>query len=252
MTTEEQARRVFGERATFYTTSAAHADPQVLARVVALAAPRPDWLALDIATGTGHTAFALATHVRAVIGTDLTPEMLGEAGTLCVAKGIVNVAFTLSDVHDLPFPTGTFHLIACRRAAHHFSRMNLALGEMHRVLRDGGRLVIDDRSVPEGDVVDACMNELDRYHDESHVREYRPSEWRKMLQGVGFTVESIESYTKHRPLTAFTEKASPENVPKIHAAVARLTPAQREALNLREVNGKPYLNHWYVTVAAKK
>ena len=250
MTTEEQARRVFGERAAFYTTSAVHADPQVLARVVALAAPRPDWLALDIATGTGHTAFALATHVRAVVGTDLTPEMLREARTLRAAKSITNVAFTLADVHDLPFPAGTVHLITCRRAAHHFSRMGLALGEMHRVLRDGGRLVIDDRSVPEDDFVDACMNELDRYHDESHVREYRPSEWRKMLQGVGFTVESVECYTKHRPLTSFTEKASPENVPKIHAAIARLTPAQREALSLREVNGEPYLNHWYVTLAA--
>ena len=250
MTTEEQARRVFGERAAFYSTSAVHADPQVLARVVALAAPQPDWLSLDIATGTGHTAFALAAHVRTVVGTDLTPEMLREAGTLRAAKGIANVSFTLADVHDLPFPAGTFHLITCRRAAHHFSRMRLALGEMHRALRDGGRLVIDDRSVPEDDFVDACMNELDRYHDESHVREYRPSEWERMLRGVGFTVESVESYTKHRPLTAFTEKASPENVPKIHAAIARLTPAQREALNLREVNGEPYLNHWYVTLAA--
>jgi len=250
MTTEEQARRVFGERAAFYTTSAVHADPQVLARVVALAAPRPDWLVLDIATGTGHTAFALAAHVRAVVGTDLTPEMLREARTLRAAKGLANVSFTLADVHDLPFPAGTFHLITCRRAAHHFSRMGLALGEMHRVLRDGGRLVIDDRSVPEDDFVDACMNELDRYHDESHVREYRPSEWRRLLEGQGFKVEALEPYTKHRPLTSFTEKASPKGVQGVHAVIARLTSVEREALNLREVNGEPYSNHWYCTLAA--
>jgi len=41
MNTEDKARRVFGERAAFYTTSAVHADPQVLARVVALADPKP-------------------------------------------------------------------------------------------------------------------------------------------------------------------------------------------------------------------
>ena len=58
--TEEEAKRIFGERASRYTTSAAHTDPQVLARVVELAAPQPDWLVLDVATGTGHTAFALA------------------------------------------------------------------------------------------------------------------------------------------------------------------------------------------------
>jgi ubiquinone/menaquinone biosynthesis C-methylase UbiE len=252
MTTEEQARRVFGERAAFYTTSAVHADPQVLARVVALAAPQPDWLALDIATGTGHTAFALAAHVRTVVGTDLTAEMLREAAQLRATRGITNAAFALADVHRLPFPNSAFHLVTCRRAAHHFSRMGLALGEIHRVLRDGGRLVIDDRSVPEDDFVDACMNELDRYHDESHVREYRPGEWREMLQGQDFTVDAVECYTKHRPLTAFTDKASPENRRRIQAVIARLTPAEREALNLRDVNGEPHLNHWYVTVAGSK
>ena len=57
---EEKAKKVFGERASFYATSPAHTDTQVLARVVELARPQPDWLALDIATGSGHTALALA------------------------------------------------------------------------------------------------------------------------------------------------------------------------------------------------
>ena len=124
---EQEARRVFGERATFYTTSAAHTDPEVLARVVALAGPEPAWIALDIATGTGHTAFALAGHVRMVVGTDLTPEMLREAGALRAIKGIGNVAFTVADVHHLPFPSAAVHLITCRRAAHHFRRSSRRL-----------------------------------------------------------------------------------------------------------------------------
>jgi ubiquinone/menaquinone biosynthesis C-methylase UbiE len=247
---EEEARRVFGERATFYTTSAAHTDPEVLARVVAFAEPEPEWIALDIATGTGHTAFALAGHVRMVVGTDLTPEMLHEAGALCATKGIGNVAFTLADVHQLPFPSATFHLITCRRAAHHFSQIQQALAEMGRTLRTGGRLVIDDRSVPDDDFVDECMNLLDRYHDPSHVRQYRPSEWRRLLEGQGFSVTALEPYTRHRPLTAFTEKASPEGIQGIQATIARLTPTQREALNLREVNGEPFLSHWYCTLVA--
>lgn len=252
MTTEDQVRKVFGQRAAFYTTSPAHTDPQVLARIVALAMPQPDWLVLDIATGTGHTAFAIASRVRAVVGTDLTVEMLREAVRLRVERGTINVAFTLADVHHLPFPASTFHLITCRRAAHHFSKIGLALDEMHRVLRSRGRLVIDDRSVPEDDFVDACLNELDRYHDESHMRQYRPSEWQLLLQTHGISVESVEIYTKHRPLTAFTGKASPENVQRIHAVVARLTPTQRAALNLRDVNGELHLTHWYVTLAGNK
>ena len=251
-TTEQKAKRIFGQRASQYTTSAAHTDPQVLARVVELASPQRDWLVLDVATGTGHTAFALAAHVRGVIGIDLTPQMLAESRQLRAARAIANVAFGLADVHDLPFPSETFHLVTCRRAAHHFSRIGQALREMHRVLRAGGRLVIDDRSVPEDDFVDACMNRLDRYHDESHVRQYRPSEWERLLEDHGFTVAAVEDYVKHRPLTALTADVSPENVRRIHAALDSLTPDQRAALNLRDVDGQPHPNHWYVMVSGTK
>jgi ubiquinone/menaquinone biosynthesis C-methylase UbiE len=251
-TTEQKVQRIFGERASWYTTSAAHTDPQVLARLVELAAPQRDWLVLDVATGTGHTAFALAGHVCAVIGIDLTAEMLEESKQLGAARSISNIALGLADVHDLPFPAETFHLITCRRAAHHFSRIGQALCEMRRVLRAGGRLVIDDRSVPEDDFVDACMNRLDRYHDESHVRQYRPSQWQQLLEDHGFAVEAIQGYVKHRPLTAFTADVSPENVRRIHEVLEGLTPEQRAALNLRDVDGQPYLNHWYVMISGTK
>ncbi len=251
-TTEDKAKKIFGERAARYTTSAAHTDPQVLARVVELAGPQRHWLVLDVATGTGHTAFALAGRVHAVIGIDLTAEMLAESKRLGAARGISNVALGLADVHALPFPSETFHLITCRRAAHHFSRIGRALREMHRVLRAGGRLVIDDRSVPEDDFVDDCMNRLDRYHDESHVREYRPSEWQRLFEGHGFAVETVEGHVKHRPLTALTNDVSPENVRGIHAVLNGLTHEQRAALDLREVDGHLHLNHWYVMISGRK
>lgn len=250
-TPEEAAKRIFAERAATYTSSATHADPQVLARVVALATPQSDWVALDIATGTGHTAFALAPHVRSLIGIDLTPEMLREAERVRRERAVGNVDFRVGDVHRLPFADATFHLVTSRRAPHHFSDITGALHEIRRVLRADGRLVIDDRSVPEDDFVDACMNELDRYHDESHVRQYRPSEWRRMLDDCGFVVEAVEPYTQHRPLTALTAGVSAANVAKIHAVLARLTPRQREAMNFADVEGTPHLNHWYVLIAAR-
>jgi hypothetical protein len=124
--------------------------------------------------------------------------------------------------------------------------------EMHRVLRDGGRLVIDDRSVPEDDFVDRCMNRLDRYHDESHVRQYRPSQWQEIVGRGGFAIEAVECYRKHRPLTALTGGISPENVQGIQAMLDALTPEQRLALDLREVGGELHLTHWYVMLACTK
>ena len=79
-TIEEKAKEIFGARAATYTASAPHVDRDALAKVIEAAQPQPTWAALDIATGTGNTAFALALHVANVIGLDLTPEMLAQAG----------------------------------------------------------------------------------------------------------------------------------------------------------------------------
>ena len=158
----------------------------------------------------------------------------------------------MGDAHALPFPEAAFSHITCRRAAHHFSDIRLALSEMKRVLRFGGRLAIDDRSVPEDDFVDACMNDLDRCHDESHVRQYRPGEWRRMLRDIGLSVEAVEPYTQHRPIFSLTGGVSAENVRRIYSRLNGLTGEQREKLNLREVGGQLHLTHWYVMLAAAK
>ncbi len=132
---QDQVRAVFGERAATYTTSASHTDPDVLARVVELARPQGGWTALDVATGTGHTAFALAPHVRHVVGVDLTPEMLSEARRLQADNGLDNVSFAVADAHRLSFADGAFDLVTARRAPHHFADIEGALAEMRRVLR---------------------------------------------------------------------------------------------------------------------
>jgi len=247
-----QPQTIFGQRATFYTTSAVHKDKVVLDRLVELAHVQPADRVLDVATGTGHTAFAFAPHVREVIAMDVTPEMLSEGEKLKAEFGFRNVEFRIADAHDLPFDDESFDIVTCRRAAHHFVDVRGALREMMRVLRPGGHLVIDDRSAPEDDFVDATLNRLDVLHDHSHVREYRPSEWQRMLQEVGCKVETVEPYTKHRPLSAFTNGVESESVAKIECIIAGLNEDQRVALNVSEKDGEIYLNHWFVMVVGVK
>ena len=250
---EERAKAIFGDRADLYTTSKAHTDQQVLGRLVEIASPKPDWRVLDIGTGTGHTALALAPLVREVVGLDLTEQMLVEARKLADEREIGNVSFQVADVHQLPREfDGSFDLVTCRRAAHHFSDIDCALSEMVRTLRSGGLLLIDDRSVPEEDWVDETMHRLDVLHDESHVRQYRVSQWIELLEKAGLSVETVDPYTKQRPVTALTERVSSENVAEIHTIFDHLTPEQKAKLGVETFEGKKRSTHWYLMIAARK
>jgi len=250
---EERAKAIFGDRADLYTTSAAHTDQQVLGRLVEIANPQADWHVLDVGTGTGHTALAFATHVSEVIGLDLTEEMLVEARKLASTRDVDNVSFRIADVHQLPRELdGSFDLVTCRRAAHHFSDIDRALSEMVRTLRPGGMLLIDDRSVPEDDWVDETMHRLDCLHDASHVRQYRASCWIELLEQAGLSVEIVEPYTKTRPVLALTTRVSAENVAEIHTIFDHLTSEQKTKLGVEIQDGEQRSTHWYLMIAARK
>ena len=248
----QDARQIFGQRAAFYSTSTNHKDEAVLGRIIDLARPRANMLVLDVATGTGHAALAFAPCVKHVAAVDITPQMIAEGGKLKQEQKAANVHFGLADAHDLPFADETFDIVNCRLAAHHFRDIHRALREMKRVLKAGCRLVVHDRSVPEDDFVATTMNRLDILHDHSHVREYRPSEWARMLEDAAFAVETMETYTKHRPLTSLIGKADPQDCEEILRIVAGLTASQRAAMNVAAVEGETYTDHWFVIAVAVK
>jgi ubiquinone/menaquinone biosynthesis C-methylase UbiE len=249
---EDKIKRIFGERAEFYTTSSSHADPVILEKMVRLASPTSQWKVLDIATGTGHTAFAFAPFVSKVIGMDLTPEMLNKANKLKNQNQFTKVDFQTGNVHSMKFDNESFDLLTCRRAFHHFQNKDIALQEMNRVLKPQGILIIDDRSIPEDKEIDQIMNSLDTLHDSSHIREYNSKEWMIMLKANGFEIVSTEMYIKHRPLSAFTDHVDPENVQKIYEIIDHLTKIQKNSLNLKKIKGELYLNHWFIMIKVKK
>jgi hypothetical protein len=84
------------------------------------------------------------------------------------------------------------------------------------------------------------------------VREYRPSEWVAMLEAAGFEIDVVEAYTRHRPLSSLTNDVSAHNVELIHSIISLLNDQQRAAMNVAEVDGAIYTNHWFVMLAAVK
>ena len=90
-------RDSFRNVAANYSRSTFHASSIRLQEVVDLVQPKPGDLALDVATGTGNTAFALAPHVRRVVGLDLTREMLNEGRRIAGERSITNVEWVIGD-----------------------------------------------------------------------------------------------------------------------------------------------------------
>jgi ubiquinone/menaquinone biosynthesis C-methylase UbiE len=248
----EDPRVVFGRNAKWYRRSPEHADQEVLSGMVCMANPDPHATVLDVATGTGNTALAFAPFVRRVVGVDITPEMIAEAADLTGQKCVNNLDLCMADAMALPFPDSAFDLVLSRRAPHHFRDIKGALKEMSRVLRPGGVLAIDDRSVPEDDAVDRTMNLLDVLHDRSHVREYRPSEWRDLVLGAGMEPREIRTYIRSMPLKRLTDTAEERDVKEIGRTVEGFNEELKGKFGYRMVSGEVHINHWFVMLTAVK
>ncbi|HYI15932.1 MAG TPA: methyltransferase domain-containing protein, partial [Thermomicrobiales bacterium] len=150
----DRVQQHFGATAQDYVTSARHASGGGLDQLVELAEPTPESDALDIATGGGHTALALAPHVRHVIASDLTPTMLNAAKGFLTEKGITNASFEIAEAENLPFDDSAFDIVTCRVAPHHFSDVRAFCNEVARVLRPGGRFILIDSYAPDDNAYD--------------------------------------------------------------------------------------------------
>lgn len=186
---EETARDVFGRRVDRYAALDVFSEEKFYRPLIELAGPHSGKRVLDIATGTGLLASLLAREAAEVVGTDVTSEMLSLARERIGTAGQNNVTFVEAEAADLPFGSGSFDLVTCRTAFHHFPEPEAALAEMHRVLRSSGRLVIEDVFGPEADDLRAVRESFEKLIDPSHVLAYRPSEFSTMITGAGFRIE---------------------------------------------------------------
>jgi ubiquinone/menaquinone biosynthesis C-methylase UbiE len=235
----DAVRTTFGRAAAAYTASAGHADAEALARVVAFAEPHSGDRALDVATGAGHTALALAPHVAEVIALDITPEMLAETALNASRRRLGNVRVQSGAAEALPFADASFDIVTVRTAPHHFADIERAVREMARVTRAGGRVVVVDTIVPEDDALDREINAIELLRDPSHVRNYRASAWRRMLADAGLRVtgENADRYMEQGNRVDFDTwtgraETTPEALAELRRRFRQASPALVEALDI--------------------
>jgi ubiquinone/menaquinone biosynthesis C-methylase UbiE len=99
---------------------------------------------LEVAPGPGYLSVEIARRGRfRVTGLDISRTFVAMA-TENARRAGVDVELRLGDAANLPFEAGTFDLVVCQAAFKNFAAPRRALEEMHRVLRPGGRAVIQD------------------------------------------------------------------------------------------------------------
>jgi ubiquinone/menaquinone biosynthesis C-methylase UbiE len=253
----ERVQSQFGAAAAAYTGSLVHADSNALQRLVELAAPKPRDVALDVATGAGHTALALAPHVARVVAYDLTPQMLVETRRNADARGLTNVETKQGPAEKLPFQDASFDIVTVRQAPHHFADVRSAIREMARVARPSARVVIVDSTSPEDADLASRWNHIERLRDPSHVRNYRPSEWRAMVANAGLHIffEELGFATENGGPMDFAAwmrriKTPPEAIEELTRLFRGASPALAEALRIEVVEGAIFFCVPQITIAA--
>lgn len=187
----------FSRQAGAYAASPSHAQGADLAAVAEFAAATARDICLDVATGPGHTAFRIAAQAGFVIGADLAPGMVAAARRLAAERDAANTAFLLADVHGLPFGDGRFDLVTCRIAPHHFADIAAAIREVARVLKPGGRFVVEDSLAPDEPDEAAFLERLEKRRDPTHVHSLTREAWLAVLDEAGLAVTRETLHGKH-------------------------------------------------------
>jgi demethylmenaquinone methyltransferase / 2-methoxy-6-polyprenyl-1,4-benzoquinol methylase len=179
---EGQVRAMFDRIAGFYdlmnSVMTAGLHHRWRERAADLARVGPGTRALDVATGTGDLAIALAGRGGEVVGTDFSAGMLARAR----AKA-PEVRWEEANALALPYSDGEFDAATVGFGARNFADLERGLGEMARVVRPGGRVVVLEITTPTRPPLstffslwfDRVVPVLGRVAGESEAYSYLPS-----------------------------------------------------------------------------
>jgi ubiquinone/menaquinone biosynthesis C-methylase UbiE len=223
MTNIDDVRDRFGRTAELVAEDSAAQVEAVREELNSLLVLTGDERTLDVGTGAGTLALALAPLVREVVGVDPVPELLEAA-----RKGApANVTFVEGDATALPFDSFSFDLTGTRRTLHHIGRPELAFAELVRMTRPGGRIVVEDQIAPVDPLAALELDRFERARDPSHTRLLPDVDFRHLFEANGLFLVTRRFRTERRSLERYLALAGCEGDARDRAAA--LSPGGRDS-----------------------
>lgn len=168
--------------------------------------PRGDERALDVGTGAGALALALAPLVREVVGLDPVPELL----ELARARALPNTEFVQGDGTALPFADASFDLAGTHRTLHHVAHSERVVAELARVTRPGCHVLVVDQLAPDDAAQAAALHDFETARDPAHARLLTDGELRALFSANALELVRERQVEEQRDLTAYLDLAGSE------------------------------------------
>lgn len=156
-------------------------------RLAALSGAQPGDRVLDVGCGSGYLTRVMAESVGPdgdVVGLDASPEALDSARHL---TRLANCRYAEGTAEALPDPDGTYDVVVTSLMIHHLpeSLRGQAVGQMFRVLRAGGHVLVAEFRPPTGRAAKALIHPFT-----SPAMQHNPLErLEPMLRDAGFAVQ---------------------------------------------------------------
>ena len=238
----------FNRHAANYAVSVPHRSGQSLSILTEWASLGRYELGIDLATGPGFTAFAIAEFCETVVASDIADGMLNQARSIATERGIGNVRFEIVDAQNIPYPESSFDIVTCRTAPHHFPDIGRFLSEVHRVLKTSGVFLLCDTTTSEISALAEWHQRVEAIRDPSHVLAPSPSEWRILVGNAGFRITHERATQVNMTFWDWVARSgTPDDVANgLHRDFIDASDGTKDEYGIQRLDADDFAFHWPV------